>query len=235
MAIRLTCSCGRYLWVKEEYAGKWGKCPSCSQMLAIPLPEPVIAATASSQQQPPATPYTIVEQEPAPQPKPQRTYILDDDNLQLHGAPIGWKIGAALLLLDAIGTGIVSFHILSSPRVDLYWIIAAVVIAFLMALLAIGLFAGSIIAKWTTLVFETALAALIFLVAFKGLIDLRSVPQLRFIHDPRWLLLVGGAALIVGWSALLVRKSDPMPVLAGVLLLLTGHGLIVWLPVHLHI
>ena len=234
MAIRLTCSCGRYLWVKEEYAGKWGKCPACGEMLAIPLPEPLASMTVSSDQVRSTAAYEVVEDEPRPRARAERIYI-PDEALQLHGAPVGWKIGAALLLLDAIGTGVISFRILSSPRIDLYLIIAAVVIAFLMALLAIGLFAGSVIAKWTTLVFETALAALIFMVAFKGLIDLRAVPQLRFVHDPRWLLLLGGAAIVVGWSALLVRKSDPMPVLAGVLLLLTGHSLLVWLPVNLHI
>ncbi len=36
MAIRVTCTCGKQFQVKEELAGKRGKCAACGQVLSIP-------------------------------------------------------------------------------------------------------------------------------------------------------------------------------------------------------
>ena len=39
MAIKVTCSCGRVLNVKDELAGKKGRCPSCGNVLQVPTLE----------------------------------------------------------------------------------------------------------------------------------------------------------------------------------------------------
>ncbi len=39
MAIRFSCPCGRQFQVKDEEAGKRGKCPSCGRKVLIPTPE----------------------------------------------------------------------------------------------------------------------------------------------------------------------------------------------------
>lgn len=39
MPISVQCACGKKLQVKDELAGKRGKCPACGQVLNIPLPE----------------------------------------------------------------------------------------------------------------------------------------------------------------------------------------------------
>ena len=39
MAITFNCSCGRVITVKDEYAGKMGKCPACKQVVQVPMPE----------------------------------------------------------------------------------------------------------------------------------------------------------------------------------------------------
>src|SRR5258707_12377633 len=41
MAILLTCSCGRKLKIKEEFAGQEGQCPACGATLMIPFPDQV--------------------------------------------------------------------------------------------------------------------------------------------------------------------------------------------------
>jgi hypothetical protein len=38
MAISVSCTCGKTLSVKDELAGKRGKCPACGAMLSIPVP-----------------------------------------------------------------------------------------------------------------------------------------------------------------------------------------------------
>jgi hypothetical protein len=40
MPIPLSCQCGRSLRVKDEFAGRKVKCPSCAAVLAVPKPEP---------------------------------------------------------------------------------------------------------------------------------------------------------------------------------------------------
>jgi hypothetical protein len=39
MPIPVTCSCGRALRLKDEYAGKRVRCPSCQSPLSVPTPE----------------------------------------------------------------------------------------------------------------------------------------------------------------------------------------------------
>lgn len=39
MPIQVACTCGKKLAVKEEFAGKKGKCPACRRLLSIPKPE----------------------------------------------------------------------------------------------------------------------------------------------------------------------------------------------------
>jgi hypothetical protein len=38
MPIDLTCSCGKKATVKDELAGKKGKCPACGNVLTVPVP-----------------------------------------------------------------------------------------------------------------------------------------------------------------------------------------------------
>jgi hypothetical protein len=40
MSISFKCECGRSLRVKDELAGKQGRCPACGTLLRIPVPEP---------------------------------------------------------------------------------------------------------------------------------------------------------------------------------------------------
>jgi predicted RNA-binding Zn-ribbon protein involved in translation (DUF1610 family) len=60
MSIAVTCSCGKKLQVKDELAGKRGKCPACGALLTIPQPpsSPPLAQLAPPLQSPPprATP-----------------------------------------------------------------------------------------------------------------------------------------------------------------------------------
>src|SRR5690606_2802152 len=56
MAIRVRCACGRALTVRDESAGKKGRCPACQQVVRVPRPaeqpepevkaEPVVVWTA---------------------------------------------------------------------------------------------------------------------------------------------------------------------------------------------
>src|SRR5688572_22548759 len=39
MPITVKCDCGRTMRVKEDYAGRKGRCPGCNQMLDIPKAE----------------------------------------------------------------------------------------------------------------------------------------------------------------------------------------------------
>src|SRR5437588_9164085 len=63
MSIRVTCECGKELRVKDEYAGKRGKCPSCGKILQIPQPE---ADVFDLKDDAPAPPPRVA----APIPKP---------------------------------------------------------------------------------------------------------------------------------------------------------------------
>src|SRR6476660_9932428 len=43
MAIQVTCEkCGKQLRVKDEYAGRKGKCPACGAVIQIPQAEPEV-------------------------------------------------------------------------------------------------------------------------------------------------------------------------------------------------
>jgi len=44
MPINVHCDCGKTLRVKDEYAGRSGKCPACGRRVDVPLPEPEPAA-----------------------------------------------------------------------------------------------------------------------------------------------------------------------------------------------
>lgn len=57
MAIRVTCSCGRELNVKDELAGKKGKCPQCGRVIQVPTLEEIAVQTEAERAAP----------EPAPQ------------------------------------------------------------------------------------------------------------------------------------------------------------------------
>lgn len=44
MPIRLKCSCGKALSLKDEFAGKSIKCPGCAKVIKVPAGKPVAAA-----------------------------------------------------------------------------------------------------------------------------------------------------------------------------------------------
>jgi hypothetical protein len=44
--ITFSCACGKTIRVKDEHAGKKGKCPACRQVVRVPKPEPVVAESA---------------------------------------------------------------------------------------------------------------------------------------------------------------------------------------------
>ncbi len=178
-------------------------------MVAIPNPHELVLA-ALPVAIPPNTPratapdvYDIHEPYSTPAQSSRRPAEREEDILQLHTAPLAWKFGGLLLLLDAFRAGYLAFQTLSRPSIDTKWMIAAVVVAFLMTLLALGLFVGTPLAKWATILLQSAAAAGITAVVFKGIVELRNIPRLRFVHDPKWLLVAGAAALILGWLALL--------------------------------
>lgn len=62
--INVTCSCGATLRVKDEYAGKRGKCPKCGQ--AILIPEQEIVDLQIAEEVPYAAPAPAYRAEPNP-------------------------------------------------------------------------------------------------------------------------------------------------------------------------
>jgi len=54
MAIKVTCSCGRVMNLKDDLAGKKGRCPSCGDVLHVPTLEEAAAAEAAAQMPGPA-------------------------------------------------------------------------------------------------------------------------------------------------------------------------------------
>lgn len=74
MPITLACSCGKTLRVKDDYAGRWVRCPACKDTALVP--------EAGMQPQPA---FEVVEDEPAPPPAKKRvtaeaaTIRLDDE------------------------------------------------------------------------------------------------------------------------------------------------------------
>jgi hypothetical protein len=60
MAIIVTCECGRKLSIKEEMAGRDGRCPSCQRVFRIPQPD-----VASE-------PVPVARAVPVPEPIPER-------------------------------------------------------------------------------------------------------------------------------------------------------------------
>jgi hypothetical protein len=75
--IVLTCDCGRKLQIREEFAGKQGKCPACGQTLDIPAadePAAKLAATAE-----PVLEAEVVEDaQPAASPESEPTNHVGD-------------------------------------------------------------------------------------------------------------------------------------------------------------
>ena len=47
MAIKIVCDCGRELKLKDEFAGKKGKCPGCGAVIQVPTPEETEAQAAA--------------------------------------------------------------------------------------------------------------------------------------------------------------------------------------------
>jgi len=47
MAIKFVCDCGRELNLKDEFAGKKGKCPGCGAVIHVPTPEETEAQAAA--------------------------------------------------------------------------------------------------------------------------------------------------------------------------------------------
>lgn len=70
MAIKATCSkCGRELNVKDELAGKKGKCPDCGEVIQVPTLDESAAAAAEPEAPPAEAP---AEPSPAPEPELQK-------------------------------------------------------------------------------------------------------------------------------------------------------------------
>jgi hypothetical protein len=47
MAIKFACSCGRRFTAKDENAGKRSTCPTCGNMVVVPIPDSAVASDAS--------------------------------------------------------------------------------------------------------------------------------------------------------------------------------------------
>jgi hypothetical protein len=85
MPITLRCDCGRALRVKDEFAGRKGRCPHCGTVLAIPAPEveaeedayEVLRAEPETRvRRDPEPAYRRREPEPEPEPEPPRRPVL---------------------------------------------------------------------------------------------------------------------------------------------------------------
>lgn len=83
MPIRLKCSCGRSLQVKDEFAGRKVRCPSCASVLKIPLPDEsedaedeafnqLNAASDEDEKRPARKRSEPPDEEPEQEPEPRR-------------------------------------------------------------------------------------------------------------------------------------------------------------------
>jgi hypothetical protein len=61
MAITVECGCGKRFRVKDEHAGKRGRCPSCGAVVAIPAAEPAGPGGPSPERAGPAGPRRAAE------------------------------------------------------------------------------------------------------------------------------------------------------------------------------
>jgi hypothetical protein len=87
VAINLTCDCGRKLQIKDEFAGKEGRCPACGRTLQIPFPEESGYASPLGV---PAVPVASVREETESEPPP------DEPAEQEEGEPLGNHGGESL-------------------------------------------------------------------------------------------------------------------------------------------
>jgi len=103
MTIRVTCgSCQKLLNVKDEYAGKTGKCPQCGTAIAIPgkkpiaeiadpaktsaKPKPVVGASSKRVENPPATPDPAVSAKSNTRTNPPALLPTDEQvNIETRG------------------------------------------------------------------------------------------------------------------------------------------------------
>src|SRR4051794_27375237 len=65
MAIQVSCQCGKQLRVKDEYAGRKGKCPACGGVIQIPAAEPDLF---DLKDEPAVAPKKVAPPPPRPSP-----------------------------------------------------------------------------------------------------------------------------------------------------------------------
>jgi hypothetical protein len=63
MAIAFSCTCGKHLRARDEFAGRRIKCPGCQNLLTIPVAAEV-SAPAAARAAPPPAPEPILDGEP---------------------------------------------------------------------------------------------------------------------------------------------------------------------------
>jgi hypothetical protein len=78
MAIAFSCSCGKQLRAREEFAGRKIKCPGCQTVLVIPAPAPVEVSAPAATEIPPALPV----QEPILPDDPPLVPLVDPVSLK---------------------------------------------------------------------------------------------------------------------------------------------------------
>ena len=84
MPLELTCSCGRFLTLRDELAGKWITCPACTATLQVPMPAwlideiaagpppvPAPNASAAATLPPPLLPERDIDPPAISHPKPK--------------------------------------------------------------------------------------------------------------------------------------------------------------------
>jgi hypothetical protein len=64
MPIVVTCECGKRFNVKDEFAGKRGKCPVCGHILVVPAPEATIPVEEEPEPEAAPPPVQKVRREP---------------------------------------------------------------------------------------------------------------------------------------------------------------------------
>lgn len=109
MAISLTCRCGRRFHLKDELAGKRGKCPDCGALLSIPNAPvarvaAVPAAVSAAPEQPASHAAANQAADAAPAP-PQKASVREKSS---HVAVLFVGVGAVALLF---GFGLCGFGV----------------------------------------------------------------------------------------------------------------------------
>ena len=86
MPIRFACpnsKCGKTIVVKDEFAGRTGKCPGCANPVKIPAAMPAFEVVEDDEIIPPAAPkkkpVIVVEEEDAPRPKKKPVIVVEDE------------------------------------------------------------------------------------------------------------------------------------------------------------